>query len=87
MATDSDPWTYQCGKCGKDFKTKAYKLEVFALPFITIFLVISDDPSFHLCKKYRAYQVLARTGTMGAMVPLLIMAFELPNFTCFCSQK
>ena len=52
MATDSDPWTYQCGKCGKDFKTKAYKLEVFALPFITIFLVISDDPSFHLCKKY-----------------------------------
>ena len=22
MATDSDPWTYQCGKCGKDFKTK-----------------------------------------------------------------
>ena len=54
MATDSDPWTYQCGKCGKDFKTKAYKLEVFALPFITIFLVISDDPSFHLCKKYQS---------------------------------
>lgn len=23
MATESDPWTYQCGKCGKDFKTKS----------------------------------------------------------------
>ena len=26
MATESDPWTYQCGKCGKDFKTKAQYL-------------------------------------------------------------
>ena len=52
MATDSDPWTYQCGKCGKDFKTKAYKLEVFALPFITILLVISGDQSL---KSIRAY--------------------------------
>ena len=23
MGTMSDPWTYQCGKCGKDFKTKS----------------------------------------------------------------
>ena len=34
MATDSDPWTYQCGKCGKDFKTKAQcNLDGFFLYF------------------------------------------------------
>ena len=28
--SSADPWTYQCGKCGKDFKTAAERDQVSA---------------------------------------------------------